>query len=334
MMNHVGYRPESPGLYRVYNFLFAAALLVVLFPVIVVLMGALLVTQGPKIFYRGPRLGKDKQSFDIIKFRTLCDRRAREITQDCTLPANSNIETPLGRMLRETRLDELPQLINIIQGDMNICGPRPVREEIADKERQRIPEYDRRFEVKPGLVGPTQAYFGHGASKRVRARMNNLAVRRPVNIRAELALLGGIGAAILEKLAGKVKRKVTGQNASDQDELPNIWVTADGRNAPVPLAKVDFDHLETLGVWPAELPAGKAKLNVRLANGGLRSADVILGGAGENGHFDYETPTEFGQFIVDRYALGQAVVSPKLDKISARKTVDEHIITPVGALQT
>jgi len=187
-MKPVGFRPSNSAAYRAYNVAGALGFLIISLPILVVLIAAVMLTQGFSIFYSGERLGKDKKVFKIYKIRTLCAKRAAELTKDKTLPADADIFTPLGRILRDTRLDELPQILNILKGDMNICGPRPVRAAIRDIHVNDIPDYDIRFEVKPGMLGPTQAYFGHGTSKKFRARMNNMAVRQPVSIKAELRL--------------------------------------------------------------------------------------------------------------------------------------------------
>lgn len=196
-----GYRPEHPRLYRLWNILVSSLLLVLASPLIAVISLALACTQGPRnIFYCGPRLGLGCREFRIVKFMTL-RREAASLTKDRVLPEDASLETPLGAYLRDTRLDELPQLINVVRGDMNMLGPRPVRAAIAAACRVSVPAYDTRFEVKPGLIGYTQALMPHGAEKAIRARVNSLLCHRPVNLAREVLFISVTGFCVVMKTA-------------------------------------------------------------------------------------------------------------------------------------
>ena len=210
-----GFQPRHEGLHRFYNTAVAGAIFLCALPVIAFLTLLVFLTQGRPIFYQGERVGRNGSSFNIIKFRTLDTAKAAKLTQNQVLPQGSGLETPMGGFLRDTRLDELPQLWNIIRGDMNICGPRPVREEIADLHRQEIPDYDARFAVKPGMLGPTQALMGHGTPKPVRARLNAALCRKPVNYWREIEMMVLVPACVFARTAtllaarmGKLARRV------------------------------------------------------------------------------------------------------------------------------
>ena len=172
-----GYRVENEALYRAWNLALVVPLIVLTLPLFVVVAALLLLTQGRPIIYKGVRLGRHGKPFQIYKFCTLLEG-AEALTRDQVLPSRSNLETPLGRLLREGRLDELPQLFNILKGDMNFLGPRPVRAEIAKDLVETIANYELRFSVKPGLVGQTQALMTHRTPKRLRSLYNALLVRR------------------------------------------------------------------------------------------------------------------------------------------------------------
>ena len=210
-----GFQPRHEGLHRFYNTAVAGAIFLVALPIIACLTLLVFLTQGRPIFYQGERVGRNGSSFKIIKFRTLDTDKAAKLTQNQVLPQGSGLETPLGGFLRDTRLDELPQLWNIIRGDMNICGPRPVREEIAVLHRKEIPDYDARFAVKPGMLGPTQALMGHGTPKPVRARLNAALCRKPVNYWREIEMMVLVPACVFARTAtllaaraGKLARRV------------------------------------------------------------------------------------------------------------------------------
>ncbi len=307
----IGFKPKNLILYRIYNFVLAALLLLLVLPLLAMISVALLLTQGSSIFYRAERLGKDQSVFKIIKFRTLCSKRAQELTKDRTLPVGSNIETPLGGLLRDTRLDELPQLVNVLCGEMNLCGPRPVRAEIANIERVRIPNYDMRFEVKPGLVGPTQAYFGHGTSKRLRARMNNRSVRRTVSISAELALLGQIASSMLARAFRKaLKAALKSGEPKTVSTRSFIWLEHDEGRAVSRVEKITGQEIIVPGLSTAAT-VETVTLCVRLRSGGLRKARLNLSATATPGTFTYTVPSDLGEFVVERYALDRVVVLPQ-----------------------
>lgn len=146
---------------------------------------------GP-VFYKGARLGQGKQLFDIYKFRTLVPRAqeilgAQLVSQSVE---NHKLETPFGKFLRETRLDELPQLFNVLKGDMRLVGPRPERPEIYEKICKEIQGYDHRFRVKPGVIGPSQLFTPHGAPKRLRTYIDNRYAKSESSISRDLLLTG------------------------------------------------------------------------------------------------------------------------------------------------
>jgi lipopolysaccharide/colanic/teichoic acid biosynthesis glycosyltransferase len=309
-MVQVGFRARNPLAYRALNFCVALVLILLTLPFFIAISLALLITQGPGIFYRGARLGKDKKRFGILKFRTLCPRRAEELTRECTLPRDARIETPLGRALRDSRLDELPQLINILKGDMNLCGPRPVRPEIAAIERGRIKDYDRRFTVKPGLVGTTQACFGHSTSKRIRARMNNRLATRPVSITAEFALLASIGFSIAAKigseLAGLVVKAATGAKPVRRADM---WLADERGTRLGALDRIEDGRFAARGLSSAAM-SGDVTLHVRLRSGKLRKARLTVSPDIEFGVYRYSPRSEYSMFIIERYALGLVVLQP------------------------
>ncbi len=152
---------ESCGfsLIWILDIIIACLLLITTFPLWVVVGILIKLTSPGPIFFIQERLGKDKAPFKLIKFRTMV---VGAETGPMWAKKDDHRVTPLGRFLRKSRLDELPQLINILKGDMSFVGPRPVTSHSANLLKAADSAYDKRFLVKPGLTGWSQLYVCHG----------------------------------------------------------------------------------------------------------------------------------------------------------------------------
>lgn len=115
------------------------------------------VTDGGPVFYKQLRLTKGRQEFMIYKFRTMIQDAEKDGHARLASEKDDRI-LPVGRFLRATRLDELPQLINILKGEMSVVGPRPERPELAEEIEKELPEFAYRLKVKAGLTGYAQIY--------------------------------------------------------------------------------------------------------------------------------------------------------------------------------
>jgi Undecaprenyl-phosphate glucose phosphotransferase len=123
-------------------------------PIAIIAALVKLTSRGP-IFYRQERMGLDGKSFTIVKFRSMFDDAERETGPIWAVDGDKRV-TPLGRFLRRSNLDELPQLWNVLRGDMSIVGPRPERPHFVEQFKHRIPQYMLRHKVKAGLTGWAQ----------------------------------------------------------------------------------------------------------------------------------------------------------------------------------
>ena len=121
---------------------------------------ALLIDSGLPIFYRQERLGRGGEPYTIFKFRTMRQNAEKEGEVRLTSMNDARI-TRIGRFLRRTHLDELPQFINVLQGNMSLVGPRSERKELVTYYQQEIPFYRARLLVKPGITGWAQINFGY-----------------------------------------------------------------------------------------------------------------------------------------------------------------------------
>ncbi len=158
---------------RFWDVFLAALLLIPAIPFFFVLytLHLLTIRDGDSFFYKGVRLGKGKRYFEIYKIRTMVPHAEHKIGADL-FDEDPSLLLWYGNFLRQTRLDELPQLINILKGDMGFIGPRPVRPSIY-KKFQHISNYDLRFSRRPGLTGYAQFLTPYGTSKKIRARIDN-----------------------------------------------------------------------------------------------------------------------------------------------------------------
>ncbi len=125
---------------------------------------------GP-VLYKQVRLTKDGRTFRILKFRSMRTDAEKDGVARLASDRDDRI-TPVGRFIRAIRFDELPQLFNILRGDMSIVGPRPERPEIAEKYRKELPAFDLRLQVKAGLTGYAQVYGRYNTEPQDKLKMD------------------------------------------------------------------------------------------------------------------------------------------------------------------
>lgn len=141
----------------------ASILFLLLIPAIAVISLLIKFSSQGRIFYTQERVGKDGKIFTILKFRTMIENA--EINTGAVYTSDNDPRiTRIGRFLRKLRLDEIPQLINIIKGDMSLIGPRPERYIFIKEFEQKIPFYTQRLAVRPGLTGWAQVKYPYASS--------------------------------------------------------------------------------------------------------------------------------------------------------------------------
>ena len=139
------------GIKRLLDILISAAAIILLLPLFLILYVLVYFSMGSPVFFRQKRVGKEQKIFEMMKFRSMTDEK----DPDGNLLSDGERLTKLGNFLRKTSLDEIPELLNVLKGDMSIVGPRPLLVEYLPyySEREKL-----RFEVRGGLIPPDALY--------------------------------------------------------------------------------------------------------------------------------------------------------------------------------
>jgi lipopolysaccharide/colanic/teichoic acid biosynthesis glycosyltransferase len=135
---------------RIFDILFSLTALLILLPVFIPIIGLLLVTGEHEVFFRQERVGFKNKIFGILKFATMVKNSPNIGSKDLTMRNDPRV-TPVGRFLRKSKINELPQLINILTGDMSFTGPRPLTKSGFDRYSDEMKASV--YNVKPGLTG-------------------------------------------------------------------------------------------------------------------------------------------------------------------------------------
>jgi lipopolysaccharide/colanic/teichoic acid biosynthesis glycosyltransferase len=157
------HRPEYSRAKRLLDVSLASVGALVLLPLVpLVVVGNVVANRGP-LFYRQLRVGKGGSTFEILKFRTMRPQGGA-LVNEWTVEDDPRI-TPFGRVLRKTHLDEMPQMLNILRGDLSIVGPRPEQPAYVEELVAKLPFYAFRHLVRPGLTGWAQVKYGYAGNE-------------------------------------------------------------------------------------------------------------------------------------------------------------------------
>lgn len=178
-VNRYNPSPEYLFLKRTMDVVASGIALVIFSPIMLMTAIAIKVTDGGPVFYKQLRLTKDGKTFNVLKFRSMrVDAEKDGIARLSSGPTDDRI-TPVGRFIRKVRIDEIPQLLNILAGDMTIVGPRPERPQIAAQYVEEMPEFNLRLQAKAGLTGYAQVYGKYNTTPYDKLQMDLMYISNP-----------------------------------------------------------------------------------------------------------------------------------------------------------
>ncbi|MBQ9767817.1 MAG: sugar transferase [Lachnospiraceae bacterium] len=174
------YNPSAEYLFfkRLIDIVASGVALIIASPIMLVTALAIKLCDRGPVFYRQCRLTKDGKKFNVLKFRSMRIDAEKNGAQLSTGDKDDRV-TPVGRFIRKVRIDELPQLLNILGGSMSIVGPRPERPEIAEQYLDELPEFNLRLQAKAGLTGYAQVYGKYNTTPYDKLQMDLMYIANP-----------------------------------------------------------------------------------------------------------------------------------------------------------
>ena len=171
--------PEYLFMKRTMDIVISLIALLVLSPIMLVVAIAIKMYDGGPAIYSQVRLTKDGETFSIYKFRSMRTDAEKDGVARLSTGDHDDRITPIGKVIRKLRFDELPQLINILKGELSIVGPRPERPEIAAEYQKEMPEFVLRLQAKAGLTGYAQVYGKYNTPPYDKLQMDLMYIAHP-----------------------------------------------------------------------------------------------------------------------------------------------------------
>lgn len=171
--------PEYLFFKRLLDIVFSVVGLIVASPLMIVIAIIIKASDGGDVYYRQIRLTKNARKFTMVKFRSMIMGAEEDTGPTLSSGIKDKRVTPFGRFLRRTRFDELPQLINILKGEMSFVGPRPERPELVEKYKEELPDYELRLQVRAGLTGYAQVHGKYNTTPKDKLLLDLMYISKP-----------------------------------------------------------------------------------------------------------------------------------------------------------
>lgn len=218
-------KPEYVFTKRFFDIVLSSVALLILWPVFLV-TAILIKKDGGPVFYKQERLTKDGKVFRLIKFRSMRVDAEKDGIARLSTGENDDRITPVGRVIRKLRIDELPQLFNIIKGDLSVVGPRPERPSIAEQYEQEMPDFRLRLQCKAGLTGYAQVHGKYNTTPYDKLMMDLMYIANPGFLQDLRIIIATIKILFLPESTegikeGQVTAMETGNTADAADEPDN-----------------------------------------------------------------------------------------------------------------
>ena len=218
--------PENSLAKRCFDLVISALALIVASPIMAVAALAIKLGDGGPVFYRQTRLTQNGKEFQILKFRSMrVDAEKDGVARLSTGDQDDRI-TPVGRIIRKLRIDELPQLFNVLEGSMSIVGPRPERPEIAAQYEKMLPEFRLRLQMKAGLTGYAQVYGKYNTTPYDKLQMDLMYIANPT-ILEDLRIL--VATVKILFIAESTDGIAQGQTTAAKEEDPERELVGTGK---------------------------------------------------------------------------------------------------------
>lgn len=218
--------PEQALAKRLFDILVSSLILLVASPIMIITAIIIKATDGGPVFYKQQRLTKDGKVFNVLKFRSMRVDAEKDGVARLSTGAKDDRITPVGHVIRKVRIDELPQLLNILGGSMSLVGPRPERPEIAQQYEKELPEFKLRLQVKAGLTGYAQVYGKYNTTPYDKLQMDLMYIANPSFLEDLRILFATVKILFLpESTDGVADGQTTASGAEQEQEQEQ----ADGR---------------------------------------------------------------------------------------------------------
>lgn len=317
-----GIRP--PLSVRIFDVTCSLGLLVISAPALAASSILVGLVDGKPLFYRGVRLGLGGKEFQILKIRTLKPEAQKRLGSSLVCESRP-MTTRTGIFLRDTRLDELPQILLVLKGEMGLFGPRPDRPEVFNLHVATIPGYERRLAVAPGLFGRSQILTPHGAPKRVRAVLDRRYTDGRRSALEDLGLIVLTGWAVtglmLRRVASfarttyhsRVSPRVTQRRSMRRSPARHISGEIVGREN-----KIDVLDINSSALRYQSRVSGKCEMDDLLwlripdpGGRGVRRAQVkvteVLRSSDGESVVEYESVSDNSRYMLDQYVLRRSI---------------------------